>query len=114
MVNDPFGQVPAGELHLYGHFLPAYIGVNVFRALSSELYIVSSGVNDRIVGTAYHGKVIYPRQEVLCVPITSYAAMPNNFMAPMGKPHSTLCCICIIPVFIANYSASKFRLHFYY
>jgi hypothetical protein len=95
--DDPFGQVLSGELQIYGHFLPAYIGVNVVRGCS-ELHIVSGIANDRTVGTAYHDEVMYPQQKILCVPITSYNAMPDNFMGQMGKPQSTLCCICIISI----------------
>ena len=97
VADDRFGQVLSGELHLYGHFLPAYIGDNVVLG-RSELYIVSGVVNDQKIGTANHDEVIYPRQKVLCVPITSYDTMPTNYMGPIGKPQSTLCCICIIPV----------------
>lgn len=95
VANDPFGQVLFGELQVYGHFLPADIGINVARGYS-ELHIVSDVANDQQVGVAHHDEIIYPRQKVLCVPITSYDAMPNNFMGPMGKPQSTLCCICVI------------------
>jgi hypothetical protein len=95
VANDPFGQVLFGKLHIYGHFLPAYIGINVARGYS-ELHVVSGVANHQQVGIAHHDEAIHPRQKVLCVPITSYDAMPNNFMGAMGKPQSTLCCICVM------------------
>jgi hypothetical protein len=97
--DDPFGQVLSGELHLYGHFLPAHIGINVFEGTSSsELHVVSGILDESYVGIAQHDEAIRPQQEVLCVPITSYDTLPDTLMLPMGQSPFTLCCICVIPV----------------